>query len=363
MTLAAQNGHVELMQFLYDHGCEEDVNHQDERGMVPMMYAAQQDNMEVLEFLYAHGGEKSVTYCRPTDGVSSLGAAIASGKLNIVKWFVEHGASVTSISTMGCTPMIIAAQGNGSTLEDDKEDDGKARSKSYLDIMKYLCEMGAEESLHKPMNDGSTPMHYVAYNGDVETAKWMKEKDVSFVVAASDSRTPMLCATMTGCVEMMDYLYYNGAGSDLNRMYFGGTYSLIHIACANGRLRAVKFLVERCPSNYPFLLDETGSDGFLNACCKGKLSVAEWWYNKFRTDTRFDIHRRNLDDDSALFYAVESGNVALCDFLYNHGCTNVSQPVKHNCMTLLPIACKECHLDVMRWLGDKGAVASTPSFP
>ena len=44
---------------------------------------------------------------------SSLGAAIASGKLDIVKWFVDHGASVTSRSSMGCTPMIIASQGNG----------------------------------------------------------------------------------------------------------------------------------------------------------------------------------------------------------------------------------------------------------
>ena len=121
--------------------------------------------------------------------------------------------------------------------------------------------------------------------------------------------------------------------------------------------------VDRCPSGYPFLLDETGSDGFLNACAKGNLSVVEWWYNKFHHDSRFDIHRKNADDDSALLYAVESGNVALCDFLYDHGCTEVSQPVKHNCMTLLPIACKECHLDVMRWLGDKGAVIATPSFP
>ena len=69
MTLAAQNGHVDLMEFLYQNGCAEDVNHEDERGMVPMMYAAQQDNMDVLNFLYTHGGEESVTYCRPTDGV------------------------------------------------------------------------------------------------------------------------------------------------------------------------------------------------------------------------------------------------------------------------------------------------------
>ena len=173
---------------------------------------------------------------------SSLGAAIASGKLDIVKWFVDHGASVTSRSSMGCTPMIIASQGNGGALDDSKVD-GVGTGNSFLAIMQYLYDKGAQEDVHLPMNDGSTPMHYVAYNGDVEAAKWLQSLEVSFTTRAQDSRTPMLCAAMMGCVEMLDYLYYNGAGSDVNEMYFGGTYSLIHIACANGRLRALKWLV------------------------------------------------------------------------------------------------------------------------
>ena len=114
MTLAAQNGHVELMQFLYDNGCEQDINHVDDRGMVPMMYAAQQDNLDVMEFLYTHGGEESLHHRRPHDGVTTLGAAITSAKLETVKWFVDHGASTTAKSTQReVTPMIIAAQGNG----------------------------------------------------------------------------------------------------------------------------------------------------------------------------------------------------------------------------------------------------------
>ena len=356
MTLAAQNGHVELMKFLYENGCQDDVNHVDERGMVPMMYAAQQDNMDVLEFLYAHGGEMSVSHCRASDGVSSLGAAIASGKLEIVQWFLKHGANATGRSLAGCSPMIIASQGNGGGI-----DDGTASS--FLKIMQYLYDNGAEDDVDAPMDDGSRPIHYAAYNGDVETANWLKSLGVDLSIAARDSRTPMLCAAMTGSVRMLDYLFYNGAESDLTRFYFGGTYSLIHIAAANGRLEALQFLIDRSPSSYPFLLDETGSDGFLNACAKGKLDVVRWWYERFNHDSRFNIHRRNHDDDTAMYFAVEAGSVELCQYLYEKGCVDISKPIKHGCITLLQVACKECHLDLMRWLGDKGAVKNTPGFP
>jgi len=69
--------------------------------------------------------------------------------------------------------MIIASQGNGGALDDSKVD-GVGTGNSFLAIMKYLYDKGAQEDVHLPMNDGSTPMHYVAYNGDVEAAKWLQ---------------------------------------------------------------------------------------------------------------------------------------------------------------------------------------------
>jgi ankyrin repeat protein len=363
MTLAAQNGHVELMEFLYDNGCKDDVLHVDDRGMVPMMYAAQQENMEVMEFLFTHGAAESIHHCRPHDGVSTLGAAIASARLSTVKWFVDHGASTSQlalVSKQKVTPMIIAAQGNGGVIND-------GTAKSYLDIMKYLYENGAADSITQAMDDGSTPLHYVAYNGDVETARWMKEVGVDFSAETKDSRTPMLCAAMTGAVEMLDYFYYNDEGcakNDLLKLYFGQKFTLLHAAATKGSLRAVKWLVERLPSQYSFRADKTGSDPFLHACRNNHLDVANYFYQRFGQDVRFNIHRKNIQDDGAMIFAVENNNVEMLDFLYGIGITEVTKPIKHNCITLLQIACKCCHLEVMKWLAQKNDVRKlAPHWP
>jgi ankyrin repeat protein len=57
LHLASQNGHVEVVQFLADHGADSTV--QSKNGHTPLHLASQNEHAEVVQFLVKHGANPS----------------------------------------------------------------------------------------------------------------------------------------------------------------------------------------------------------------------------------------------------------------------------------------------------------------
>ena len=61
MWIASYNNNVEAMQWLFDHGAQEDVRTPNNNGVTPMCIASQKNNVEAMQWLFDHGARRSNT--------------------------------------------------------------------------------------------------------------------------------------------------------------------------------------------------------------------------------------------------------------------------------------------------------------
>ena len=90
------------------------------------------------------------------DSINSLLAAAAEGRLDIVKYLVEHGADVTAYDQLG----IDAVQ--------------KAAEKGHLAVVQYLVEQGAEPDA--PGYGGTTALVLATQFGHLEVVKYLVDQ-------------------------------------------------------------------------------------------------------------------------------------------------------------------------------------------
>ena len=83
--LAAQNGHLEVVQFLVESGAKKDQGRTDD-GSTPLFIAAENGHLEVVRFLVESGA--NTDQCRTSDGAMPLVIALQQGHLEVVQFLV-----------------------------------------------------------------------------------------------------------------------------------------------------------------------------------------------------------------------------------------------------------------------------------
>lgn len=167
LELAALNGHLNCVEYLIKQfGCLVDHDHERSRKGArnlpvalgnPIFAAAEGGKMTIINFLINCGVN---IFAKCSNGFfetnwTTLHSAVLSGRVECVKFFVENGIDINSISSFGVAPIHIAGQ------------------QGDLKIIKYLIEMGANIFIRDKSN--STVLHNAADNGDLECVKWLLE--------------------------------------------------------------------------------------------------------------------------------------------------------------------------------------------
>ena len=111
---AAYYGDLEMVQVLLDYGV--DVNSQNSFGYTPLDSASRdghRNDAGVARLLIAHGADPN---SRDVLGFTSLHRASDSGRIEIVRLLIEHGAKVEVKNDRGKTPLDVASGDKGRRL-------------------------------------------------------------------------------------------------------------------------------------------------------------------------------------------------------------------------------------------------------
>jgi len=133
--------------------------------------------------------------------------ACANGKLEVCKWLFGHGSASTvcAIDYHGETPMICACK-NG-----------------HVDVAKWLFDNGAEKHIRTPVSSAGyefqTPLHVASSDmfskgSNLEVVKWLCSVGAVSDIHSKDSDgfTPIMCAAQySGSLEIMKWLFKMGS--------------------------------------------------------------------------------------------------------------------------------------------------------
>jgi ankyrin repeat protein len=145
LHLAAFEGTVEVAQVLLDHGAN--VNAENDEGETPLHLGAydDEDGIGITRLLLERGVD---VHARDKDHDTALHTAAFSGKLEIAKLLIDHGAITTAENELGETPLHMVSRGVY-----DFEEDG-------IGIARLLLERGVD--VHARDKDYDTALHTAA---------------------------------------------------------------------------------------------------------------------------------------------------------------------------------------------------------
>jgi ankyrin repeat protein len=215
---AAVYGDVDLMNALPDGRA--DVNARNHAGATALMWSI--GNIAKVKLLLDHGADVNV---RANTGFTPLIiAANSEGSFEVLKLLLERGAAVNESSNGGFTALMAAAGG----------DSGEA--------VALLLRKGANARARN--RAGWTALHSAATSGKADRVRALLERgaDVN-ATETSQGRTPLMWAAAVGATDAVKLLLEKGANPNV-RGTFGGDTALMRAAArGEGDSGSVKALL------------------------------------------------------------------------------------------------------------------------
>ena len=193
--MAAQKGNVEMLQWLWEEGCEVDSH--------SLRYAVENDNIECLEWAANVDGSLLVD----SFGVCwALEDAARCGNLRIVQWLHTRGYAGRTRECLvaargGHLVMLQWLRANGYEWADlgrGEEVCSEAAAGGHLELLQWAYGAGA------PCN--AYACSRAAEGGHLETLKWLR-----LVAKCAWNQWSMVKAAQKGHIEVMAWLLANGA--------------------------------------------------------------------------------------------------------------------------------------------------------
>lgn len=412
LTLAARQGHLEVLSVLLDWSKSQDLDtavmmteHVDSEGWTALRSAAWGGHNEAVRQLLNAGAD--VDGC-DSDGRTALRAAAWGGHEEVARTLLEYGAQVDKTDSKGRTPLIAASyMGHHEAVEvllDHNADvdlaDGDGRTalsvaafcvptaagvKGFGEVASLLLEHGADPG-HRD-HDGMTPLLLAAYEGHEDVVELLLEAGadvdetagIDSSVSAAAAVTPLLAAAAMGHMRTVSRLLFWGAAVDA--IDCEGRTALC-LAAARGSVEVVRALLDRgLDENHK---DDLGWTPLHAAACEGHRAVCaaltergsmarvgemdiegrtplilaaqegHWSTVRLLLDRRSPIDHRSYDGHSALSAALLESHADVAELLMKRGAdTDVRDAEGRPLLYLLVL---EGRLDMATLLIEKGGV-------
>ncbi|EAQ84384.1 hypothetical protein CHGG_08398 [Chaetomium globosum CBS 148.51] len=218
---AAENGHLELVQFLHGRGAY--LNSGDAKGVTPLWLASQQGHARIVEFLLEHNANPDArtidTFHYP------IHEAAHKGHTDTVAALVRHKARVNVVERGGWSPLILATQ------------------QGHGEIVRLLIDNGADVNLGN--QQGATALWVAAQQGHTEIAIMLLDKLAQPTVSLS-GRQPIHQAAQNGHLKMVQLLVDWGSNIDCQIPHRGALkITPLWLASHCGHDAIVEFLLEK----------------------------------------------------------------------------------------------------------------------
>ena len=231
---AAFSGMLEITRVLLDHGA--DVNAENKQGRTPLHqvaqgeYDPQERGVGVVRLLVERGVD---VHAQDKDHDTALHLAAFSGRLEIAKLLIDHGAITTAESDHGESPLHLASRGQYVSQENG------------VSIVQLLLERGAD--ITATDRHQNTPLHSASSLGRLEIARVMLDHSVKAVSENDRAQTPLHLVSQGNYWFQDDgpgvakLLLEHGADMHARDEDYA---TPLHLACYRGRLDIARVLLD-----------------------------------------------------------------------------------------------------------------------
>ncbi|QHE84383.1 ankyrin repeat domain-containing protein [Hydrogenophaga sp. BPS33] len=296
-------------------------------GATPLRLAARLGKLKVVDYLLKH---PDIQRTAGKGGWTALQEAARGGHIHVVKRLLKdsHAGSATSLST-GATPFLTA-------IEHGHLKVANVLLNKERKVAKQLSNqpLSAGSWVGRPNAEGVTPLHMACRNGALETVQWLLaqpeilqhdgevlDMETLLNLPAHDGKTPLLLAIGSGQAALVKYLLKqpgvkpepeNGAAAVL-------------LAIRHDRLDMVELLQNKGANLHPVSKKDLTPLQF--ACLNGKLKAVKWlleqpvaWQHKHPNRTVATVlNEPTRDGSTPLALATRSCNAQLVKFLLDQG--------------------------------------------
>ena len=189
------------------------------------------DNKEIIEYLIKLDKDKKVDIVNIRNHKEQTPLWIVSSRprcdIGIIKLLVENGANIDDVSTKNSTPLFIASQVRNKNVVTYLLEKGAnintitalgysalsiVAYKGYLDLVKILVENKANIN-----HDGFSPIYMAVLGGNLQIVKYLCEKgaDINAKITNDDEESAFILAAHEGHLPILKYLLDNGAKIDI----------------------------------------------------------------------------------------------------------------------------------------------------
>lgn len=156
-------------------------------GLTALHYAAQNGSLDIIQFLVEHGADISAQDYEQSRSVIHFAAE--NGDIECIKYLTEHGADLQDKDVNGATAFHYAVMANN------------------LEAVKYFVTKKLDYTAKD--NRGWSAMHYAAFGGALDVMKYLIAKDLNINELNNRQRTPLFFARQHR--ELRKYMLSQGA--------------------------------------------------------------------------------------------------------------------------------------------------------
>ncbi|KAK3736343.1 hypothetical protein QZH41_020795, partial [Actinostola sp. cb2023] len=180
-----------------------------------------------------------------------------------------------------------------------------------IQSVKELLSSGqADQQVKAKRDDGFTPAHLAAKEGDEHMFKVLHAMKAKVDIADHEDRTPLYFATLKGATGIIEFLIDKVKADVQIRSKNGNT--LLHLSCANGHVDATVLLLKK--GVLPQMPNKEGSLCIHNAARNGHVGVV-----KALLDKGVPVDIKNKNNLTALHEAVMSRKHGVVQLLIGYG--------------------------------------------
>ena len=216
--LAAIHGHEAVFIFLMKQGVPVDIK--DQQGKTVFHRALEHSHLNIADLLvgYATAEEKN----------DALLAAIERRDLVVVKWLVEHGASLSVVNKSKMTPMLLAVN------------DGS------MELIDFFLSL-KDPPVHDRDNEGDNALFVAIKNRNLPVVKrLLKSGYFSLEDKNGKVQTPLLVAAEVNSADLVAFFHHKGGALE-SQDEEGNT--ALHLLLIKGYWgTAIEYLLEQCPA-------------------------------------------------------------------------------------------------------------------